>query len=66
MPDQKPGPSKLTSARITLLILGALLVLIAISTWMGGLTSYQHLKEAADASAAGTTVQPAGSAPTQP
>lgn len=58
MTDPKSGPFKLTPARITLLILGALLVLIAASSLLGGMTGYQHLKQAADAKAAGTTARP--------
>jgi hypothetical protein len=46
MDEPKLSPFALTPARVVLLILGALLVLIAISTAMGGLSSYQELKEA--------------------
>ena len=47
--EPKLSPFTLTRSRIVLLILGALLVLIAISTSMGGLSSYQQLKEASTA-----------------
>ncbi|WP_156461168.1 hypothetical protein [Devosia sp. Root436] len=49
MDEPKLSPFALTPSRIVLLILGALLVLIAISTAMGGLSSYQELKEASTA-----------------
>ena len=49
MEDPKLSPFTLTRSRIVLLVLGAVLVLIAISTAMGGLSSYQQLKEASAA-----------------
>jgi flagellar basal body-associated protein FliL len=49
MDDPKLSPFTLTRSRIVLLILGAVLVLIAISTAMGGLGSYQALKDASNA-----------------
>lgn len=52
MDEPKLSPFALTRSRIVLLILGALLVLIAISTAMGGLSSYQELKEASAAAKA--------------
>lgn len=58
--DPKLSPFTLTRSRVVLLVLGALLVLIGISTAMGGLSSYQQLKEAsAAAKAAGATETPA-------
>lgn len=51
MDEPKLSPFALTRSRIVLLVLGAILVLIAISTAMGGLTSYQELKEASAAAA---------------
>jgi uncharacterized membrane protein YidH (DUF202 family) len=48
MTEPKQRPFALNNGRIVLLILGAVLVLIAISTAMGGLGSYQKLKEAAN------------------
>ncbi|MBD8066947.1 hypothetical protein IC608_15855 [Devosia sp. PTR5] len=50
MPDTPPeSPFKLNRTRIFLLAMGILVVLITMSMMMGGLTSYQSLKEAADA-----------------
>lgn len=46
MEDPKPSPFKLNSSRIFLLIMGALVLLIGLSTAMGGLSSYQQLKDA--------------------
>ena len=46
MEEPKLSPFAPTKGRIVLLVLGAILVLIAISTAMGGLSSYQELKEA--------------------
>ena len=59
MPEEKLSPFALTKGRIVLLVLGAVLVLIAISTAMGGMSSYQQLKEASVAAQAGTTETPA-------
>ena len=50
MPDTPPeSPFKLNRTRIFLLAMGILVVLITMPMMMGGLTSYQSLKEAADA-----------------
>ena len=57
MDEPKLSPFALTRSRIVLLVLGAILVLIAISTAMGGLTSYQELKEASAAAQAETPAQ---------
>jgi hypothetical protein len=46
MEDPKPRPFALNRGRIVLLILGALLVVIAISTSLGGINAYQQLREA--------------------
>ena len=46
MDDPKPSPFALNRGRIVLLILGALLVVIAISTSLGGINAYQQLREA--------------------
>tara|TARA_R110002124_G_scaffold114535_19_gene269384 strand:- start:12802 stop:12984 length:183 start_codon:yes stop_codon:yes gene_type:complete len=59
MPEEKLSPFALTKGRIVLLVLGAVLVLIAISTAMGGMSSYQQLKEASVAAQAGATETPA-------
>ena len=55
MDDPKPSPFALNRGRIVLLILGALLVVIALSTWFGGINAYQSLREA---NAAATTAAP--------
>ncbi|MGV8853326.1 MAG: hypothetical protein ACOH2L_01655 [Devosia sp.] len=55
MDEPKLSPFALTKPRIVLLILGAVLVLIAISTAMGGLGSYQQLKQASDEAQSGAT-----------
>ena len=59
MDEPKLSPFALTPARIILLVLGVILVLIAISTAMGGLSSYQELKEASTAAQAEATQTPA-------
>ena len=46
MDEPKLSPFALTPARIMLLVLGALLVIIAISTSLGGINAYQQLREA--------------------
>jgi uncharacterized membrane protein YidH (DUF202 family) len=54
--EPKLSPFAMTPARIMLLALGALLVVIAISTSMGGINAYQQLKEAnAEATSAAAT-----------
>jgi hypothetical protein len=45
--EPKLSPFAMTPARIMLLVLGALLVVITISTSLGGINAYQQLKEAA-------------------
>jgi hypothetical protein len=54
--DPKLSPFALNRGRIVLLILGALLVVIAISTSLGGINAYQQLREA---NAAATSAAPA-------
>ena len=56
MDDPKQSPFALNRGRIMLLVLGAILVLIAISTWLGGINAYQQLREA---NAAATQAAPA-------
>lgn len=64
--DPKLSPFTLTRSRIVLLVLGALLVLIAISTAMGGINSYQLLREASAAATSAAPEQaPATEAPAQ-
>ncbi|MHA6690863.1 hypothetical protein [Devosia sp. A449] len=63
MDEPKLSPFALTRSRIVLLILGAALVLIAISTAMGGLSSYQELKEASTAAKDAAAVEAPAEAP---
>jgi len=63
MDDPKLSPFALTPSRMVLLVLGAVLVLIAISTAMGGLSSYQELKEASTAAQGGAVTEPPAEAP---
>ena len=56
MDEPKLSPFALTKGRVVLLILGALLVVIAISTSLGGINAYQQLREA---NSAATTAAPA-------
>jgi len=46
MDEPKQSPFALNRGRILLLVLGALLVVIAISTSLGGINAYQQLREA--------------------
>jgi hypothetical protein len=55
MDEPKLSPFALNRGRIVLLILGAVLVVIAISTSMGGINAYQQLREA---NAAATSAAP--------
>ena len=60
MDEPKLSPFALNKGRIVLLILGALLVVIAISTALGGINAYQALREAnAAATSAPTEEAPA-------
>lgn len=52
MDETKPSPFKLNRSRVFLLILGAIVLLIGISTALGGLSSYQQLKDASRAATA--------------
>jgi hypothetical protein len=64
--DPKLSPFTLTRSRIVLLILGALLLVIAISTSLGGINAYQQLREAnAAATSAAPAEAPANAAPPQ-
>ena len=60
MDDPKPSPFALNRGRILLLILGAVLVVIAISTSLGGINAYQQLREA---NAAATSAAPTEGSP---
>ena len=44
--EPRPSPFKLNRTRLFLLVMGAIILAIAISTAMGGLSAYQQLKEA--------------------
>lgn len=58
MSEDKPteSPFKLNRGRMLLLVMGVVLVLIAVSTWMGGINAYQQLKQAnAEATSAAPT-----------
>ena len=57
--EPKLSPFALNKGRVLILALGVLIVLIAISTWFGGINAYQSLREA---NAAATTA-PAEPAP---
>jgi hypothetical protein len=46
MDDPKPSPFGLNRGRVLILALGALIVVIAISTWRGGIDAYQQLRQA--------------------
>jgi hypothetical protein len=57
MSEEKTGPFGLNRTRIFLLCMGVLVLLITVSMMMGGLSSYNALKEAADAARAPTAAQ---------
>jgi len=60
MTDPKPGPLGLNRTRIFLLAMGALVLVITVSMMMGGLGSYNALKEAANAAREPTAEQLSG------
>ena len=55
MDEPKQSPFALNKGRVLILALGALIVMIAISTWFGGINAYQSLREA---NAEATTAAP--------
>ncbi len=57
MSDEKQGPFGLNRTRIFLLAMGALVLLITVSMMMGGLGSYNALKEASNAAKEPTAEQ---------
>ncbi|MBJ6988635.1 MULTISPECIES: hypothetical protein [unclassified Devosia] len=57
MTEKKPLPFGLTSGRILILCMGALLAIITISMSMGGLHTYEALKEANNAAKTATPAQ---------
>ena len=60
MDQPKQSPFALNRGRILILALGALIVVIAISTSLGGINAYQQLREAnAEATSAAPAVPPA-------
>ncbi|KKB07443.1 hypothetical protein [Devosia chinhatensis] len=60
MRDDKPGPFGLNRTRIFLLAMGAFVLLITVSMMMGGLGSYNALKEASNAAREPTAEQLSG------
>lgn len=46
MDEPKQSPFALNRGRVLILVLGALIVVIAISTSLGGINAYQALREA--------------------
>ncbi len=60
MSDEKPGPFGLNRGRIVLLALGAFALVITVSMMMGGLGSYNALKEASNAAKEPTAEQLSG------
>lgn len=65
MSEKKPLPFGLNSGRILLLGMGALALIIAISMSMGGLHSYEALKEANNAAKQATAEQLQAAQPQQ-
>jgi hypothetical protein len=60
--EPKLSPFALTRGRIMLLVLGAILVVIAISTSLGGINAYQQLREANTAATSTAPAEPADTA----
>jgi hypothetical protein len=59
MEEPKLSPFAPTKGRIVLLVLGAVLVLIAISMSRGGMSGYQELREANTAAKEAEAAEPA-------
>lgn len=57
MEEPKQSPFALNKGRVLILVLGAVIVLIAISTFRGGIESYQALREANTQATSGTVEQ---------
>ncbi len=62
-PKTPDSPWRLNQARIVLLVIGALMLAIIVSTMMGGLNNYQQLRDGAKEQQA---AQPAAPAETTP
>lgn len=62
MDEPKQGRFGLNSGRVLILALGVLIIIIAISTSLGGINAYQSLREAnAEATSAAADQAPAES-----
>ena len=61
MDEPKQSPFALNPGRVLILALGVLIVIIAISTSLGGINAYQALREA---NAEATSAAPATDGPT--
>lgn len=61
MDEPKQSPFALNRGRVLILVLGVLIVIIAISTSLGGINAYQSLREANAEATTGAT--PAQAAP---
>ena len=61
MDEPKQSPFALNPGRVLILALGVLIVIIAISTSLGGINAYQALREA---NAEATSAAPVTEAPT--
>lgn len=59
----QPRPFRLTGSQIFILVMGAIVVLIGISTALGGLSGYQQLKQAGVEAQQATEPQDRSSAP---
>jgi len=46
MDENKQSPFALNKGRVLILALGLLIIVIAVSTWHGGINAYQSLREA--------------------
>nr|WP_314257916.1 hypothetical protein [uncultured Devosia sp.] len=46
MDENKQSPFALNKGRVLILALGVLIIVIAVSTWHGGINAYQSLREA--------------------
>ena len=58
MTEPKQSPFALNKGRVLILALGVLIVIIAISTSLGGINAYQSLREANAAATTGAAAEP--------